>query len=112
MNKILLTLSFISILNITLPSYCVTSANAGVITWTAKKVIGGTIGLVFRVTSEKLVEIQVEKLIHYLEKHPKYKNYAIKKVQNQIDKHPKYKERGYMLLNKIIKITNEKLEIQ
>ena len=111
MNKILLSFLLIFVVNIALPTQYNSSANAGVITWTAKKLIGGTIGLIFKVTSERLVEIQVDKLIHYLQKHPKYKQFAIKKVQEQITKHPKYKKKGYMLLNKILKIANDKFKI-
>lgn len=112
MNKILLSFLLMFMVNIALPSQSNYScANAGVISWGAKKLIGGAIGLIFRVTSERLVEIEVDKLILYLQKHPKYKQFAIKKVKEQINKHPKYKRKGYMLLNRIVKVTNEKLKI-
>ena len=88
------------------------SANAGVISWTVKKLIGGTIKLVFKVSSEKLIEMQIEKLVHYLQKHPQYKAYAIKRIKQEINKHPKYKKRGYILLNRVIKIANDKLKIK
>ena len=77
------------------------------VTWGVKKLIGGTIKLFFKVSSERLMEIQVEKLVHYLKKHPQYKQYAINKIQQQINKHPKYKAKGYKLLNQImLKVDN------
>ena len=111
MNKILLSFILIFTINIVLPIKYNTSANAGVITWGAKKLIGGTIKLIFKVSSERLIEIQVDKLIHYLQKNPRHKQFAIKKVKEQISKYPKYQKRGYMLLNKIIKISNDKYKI-
>ena len=107
MKKILLISFLIFGVNIVLPTQLTTSANAGVISWGVKKIIGGTIGLFFKVSSEELMAIQVKKLITYLQKHPKYKQYAIKKIKEQIEKHPKYKAKGYKLLNKImLKVNN------
>ncbi len=99
-------------INIALPYPYSTNANAGVITWTVKKLIGGMIKLIFKVSSERLIEIQVDKLIHYLQKNPQHQEYAIKRVKQEINKHPKYKKRGYMVLNKIIKLADDKLKIK
>jgi len=108
LNKILFSFIIVFGLNICLPyKYSPTIVNAGMITWGVKKIIGGTIGLFFKVSSEKLMEIQVEKLISYLQKHPQYKQYAINKVKEQINKHPKYKVKWYKLLNQILlKVNN------
>ena len=112
MNKLIFAFTILFVSNIVLPPQFNTTANAGVITWGAKKLIGGTIKLIFKVSSEKLIEIQIEKLIHFLQKNPQYKQFAIDKVKEQINKHPKYKTKGYMLLNKISLIVNEKLKIK
>lgn len=100
MNKILLSFLLISLINIVLPSnYTYNSANAGLVTWGVKKILGGTVKLIFSTASDKIIEFQKKKLLQYLQKHPEHIEYAKNLIIKQINKHPKYKSRGYEILN-------------
>jgi hypothetical protein len=84
--------------------------NAGVISWTAKKVIGGMVKIILKTTSKKLIEIQVEKLVNYLRKNPQHIEYTINKVHQYVQKHPQYSQRANYLLTHISKVFSPKNE--
>ncbi|NOQ30814.1 MAG: hypothetical protein GQ570_06795 [Helicobacteraceae bacterium] len=77
------------------------TANAGVIKWGVKKLIGGAVKIIFSSAKDSIVEKAKGKLLNYLKTHPEYVDYAENIVRKQIDKHPKYKVRGYKLLGQI-----------
>lgn len=76
-------------------------AKAGVIKWGIKKVIVGSIKIIFSHTKDKVIEHSKAKLFRYLKNHPQYKSYAIAQIKKHINKYPHLKERGYQLLRKI-----------
>ena len=110
MKKLILIFLITIFTNLTIPyKYNINTINAGVLSWGAKKVISGIVKLIFNTASDKIVEYQKNKLIAYLRKHPEHIKYTKKLIMKQIDKYPKYKQRGYILLNAIIKQTNNKI---
>ena len=101
MNKIMLSLFLIMGINVTLPTKYVSSANAGVIGALAKKTVSGTIDLILKSSSEKIMNYQIDKLIKYIEKHPEHKEYIVMQIEAQISKYPKYSDKGRKLLDYI-----------
>lgn len=109
MKRLIIALSFIAIINNSLPHIYSSSANAGVIKWGIKKIIGGSVGIIFSKAKDSVVEKAKQKLILYLKKHPEYIDYTSNLIKKQIDKHPKYSKRGNQILNDITLATKQKL---
>ena len=81
--------------------------NAGIIKWGVKKLILGTIKLIFSSVKDSVVEHYKQKLVKHLNKHPEYIEYAIKSVKKHINKHPEYRDKGYKLIKYINRNTTK-----
>jgi len=110
MRKIVLALSFIAIINISLPCTYSTTANAGIFKWVAGKIIKKSVSIIFSNAKKSIVEYNKRKLVKYLNKHPEHIDSTVKYIKKYISKHPKFNNKGLRLVDYITNRIRSKLD--
>ena len=109
MKKIILSLGFLAMIGTNLPYNYACKTEAGIIKWGIKKLISGSIHIIFSKAKDSVIERSKDRPILHLRKHPEYIEYASTLIKKQIDKHPKYSARGNKILQDITMATKQKL---
>jgi len=89
---------------INIPYLNTTNAEAGVIKWGVKKVIFGSLKIIFSEAKSVAVEKAKITLVKYLKKHPEYIDYTVSSIKEHINKYPKYAQRGTVLIDNLSNI--------
>lgn len=110
MKKIILALSFIAIVNNSLPYTYSTTANAGIFKWAAGKIIKTSVSIIFSNAKESIVEYNKRKLVKYLNKHPEHIDSTVNYIKKYISKHPKFNDKGLKLVDYIANNIQSKLD--
>lgn len=75
--------------------------HAGIISWGAKKIVGGLMNIIFSSAKDYAVEQAKIKLLNYIKQNPQYIDFVREKIQEQIRLKPQYKQRGIELLERL-----------
>jgi len=84
-------------------------AEAGIIKWGVKKVIFGSLKIIFSEAKGMVVDKAKLKLLNYLKNNPEYIDYTANTIKSYIQKYPRYSDRGIDLINKLSILSKEKI---